>query len=139
VVAEERTEQWCRLLLRRYGVMFRDLLANESAAPSWQELVRSYRRLEARGEIRGGRFVAGVAGEQYALTEAVARLRSAADAADDKPLVLPATDPLNFTGRIGAGPRVPALPGQSIVIVQGQVKVHTPADNAHVRSSAFRR
>src|SRR5262249_19423962 len=71
VAAEERAEHWSRLLLRRYGVMFRDLLANESAAPPWQELVRSYRRLEARGEIRGGRFVAGVAGEQYALPEAI--------------------------------------------------------------------
>jgi ATP-dependent Lhr-like helicase len=127
VPAEERAEHWCRLLLRRYGVMFRDLLANESAAPPWQELVRCYRRLEARGEIRGGRFVAGVAGEQYALPEAVTRLRSAADSADDKPLVLPATDPLNLTGRIAAGPRVPALPGHSIVLMQGDLKPLEPA------------
>lgn len=126
VPAEERTEGWCRLLLRRYGVMFRDLLANESAAPSWGELVRTYRRLEARGEIRGGRFVAGVAGEQYALPEAVPLLRSAADEPDEKPLVLPATDPLNFTGRICPGPRVPALPGQLIVVVRGEVKAYEP-------------
>jgi ATP-dependent Lhr-like helicase len=126
VPATERTEHWCRLLLRRYGVMFRDLLANESAAPPWGELVRSYRRLEARGDIRGGRFVAGVGGEQYALPEAVSLLRSAADADDEKPLVLPATDPLNFTGRIGAGPRVPALPGQLIVVARGEVKGYEP-------------
>jgi ATP-dependent Lhr-like helicase len=73
--SDERTDQWCRLLLRRYGVMFRDLLFNESAAPPWSSLVRTYRRLEARGEIRGGRFVAGVAGEQYALPEAITALR----------------------------------------------------------------
>jgi ATP-dependent Lhr-like helicase len=127
VAADERAEHWCRLLLRRYGVMFRDLLANESAAPSWQELVRAYRRLEARGEIRGGRFVAGVAGEQYALADVIPVLRSAADAADEQPLVLSATDPLNLSGRIGSGPRVPALPGQSIVLVQGQVRAHDRA------------
>jgi ATP-dependent Lhr-like helicase len=113
VAAPERVELWCRLLLRRYGIMFRDLLANESAAPSWQELVRMYRRLEARGEIRGGRFVADVSGEQYALSEVVPILRSAADL-PDQPVSLPATDPLNLTGRIGTGQRVPALPGHTI-------------------------
>jgi ATP-dependent Lhr-like helicase len=122
--ADERTEHWCRLLLVRYGVMFRDLLANESAAPSWQELVRAYRRLEARGEIRGGRFVANVAGEQYALPEVIPMLRSAAELLHQHALVLPATDPLNLTGRIGSPVRVPALPGHWIVIVQGEVKEH---------------
>jgi ATP-dependent Lhr-like helicase len=122
VPAAERTEHWCRLLLRRYGVMFRDLLANESAAPSWQELVRTYRRLEARGEVRGGRFVAAVAGEQYALPEVIPLLRSAGDSAGAEPLLLPATDPLNLTGRVGSAPRVPALPGQAIVVDQGIVK-----------------
>jgi ATP-dependent Lhr-like helicase len=125
--AEERVEHWCRLLLRRYGIMFRDLLANESAAPSWQELVRTYRRLEARGEIRGGRFVAGVAGEQYALPEVIPVLRSAVDDRDQTPRVLPATDPLNFTGRISPGPRVPAQPGYSIVMFQGKVQAHESA------------
>jgi ATP-dependent Lhr-like helicase len=120
VEAEERTEQWCRLLLRRYGVMFRDLLANESASPSWQELVRTYRRLEARGEIRGGRFVANVSGEQYALSEVIPLLRSVADLPEE-PVVLPATDPLNLSGRIGSCPRIPASPGHSIVIAGGQI------------------
>jgi ATP-dependent helicase Lhr and Lhr-like helicase len=126
VADDERTEQWCRLLLRRYGVMFRDLLANESAAPPWHMLVRTYRRLEARGEIRGGRFVAGVAGEQYALPEFIPILRSAGDEADEKPLILPATDPLNLTARISPGPRVPALPGQLIVVAGGKVGAHVP-------------
>jgi ATP-dependent Lhr-like helicase len=125
-LAEERTEQWCRLLLRRYGVVFRDLLANESA-PSWQELLRTYRRLEARGEIRGGRFVGGVAGEQYALAEVIPMLRSATLEPEERPLILPATDPLNFSGRIISGPRVPALPGHLIVIAGGEVKAYEPA------------
>ena len=127
VAADERTEHWCRLLLRRYGVMCRDLLANEWAAPPWQELVRTYRRLEARGEIRGGRFVAGIAGEQYALPEVIPLLRSATDDPEEPPYTLPATDPLNFTGRIGSGPRVPALPGQAIVIAHGQVQAREAA------------
>jgi ATP-dependent Lhr-like helicase len=134
IAPEERTEAWCRLLLRRYGVMFRDLLANESAAPSWQELVRTYRRLEARGEIRGGRFVAGVAGEQYALPEVIPILRSMGENAEEPGLVLPGTDPLNLTGGIGPGPRVPALPGQLIVVAGGVVKGHEPAMGAGLSS-----
>ena len=105
--------------------MFRDLLANESAAPSWGELVRTYRRLEARGEIRGGRFVAGVAGEQYALAEVIPMLRSVGDDSTLPALTLPATDPLNFTGRIGSAPRVPALAGYAIAIAHGQI---TPSE-----------
>jgi ATP-dependent Lhr-like helicase len=132
VAPEERTEHWCRLLLRRYGVMFRDLLASESAAPSWQDLVRTYRRLEARGEIRGGRFVAGVAGEQYALPEVIQTLRLVANHPEEAPIILPATDPLNFSGRISAGPRVPALPRQHIAIVGGRVNVHGAASPGHV-------
>ena len=124
---DERTEHWCRLLLRRYGVMFRDLLANESAAPPWAALVRTYRRLEARGEIRGGRFVSGVAGEQYALPEVIPFLRSASAEPDGKPLILAATDPLNLTGRIGPSLRVPASPGYAIVLSQGEMKALQPA------------
>jgi ATP-dependent Lhr-like helicase len=127
VAAEERTNQWCKLLLRRYGVVFRDLLGNEAAAPPWGELIRAYRRQEARGEVRGGRFVAGVAGEQYALADAVPRLRAAEGDEREAPLVLPATDPLNLTGRIGPGPRVPALPGNAIVLAEGSVRAHDRA------------
>jgi ATP-dependent Lhr-like helicase len=108
--------------------MFRDLLANESAAPSWGSLVRTYRRLEARGEVRGGRFVADVAGEQYALTEVIPPLRLAVASPDDRPLVLPATDPLNFTGRVGSESRVPALPGRIIRIVEGKVTAQEETD-----------
>src|SRR2546425_3379087 len=107
--------------------MSRDWPVSESAARGWRALVRVCRRLEARGEIRGGRFVAGVAGEQYALPEAIPMLRSAADPPDDESLVLSATDPLNFTGRISKGARVPALPGHMIVIAQGTSRAQEPA------------
>ena len=100
---EKRIENWCRLLLRRYGVMFRELIANESAAPRWGELVRIYRRLEARGEIRYGRFVDGVAGEQFALPETIPLLRAGGESSAAL-VELPATDPINLTGRIMAGP-----------------------------------
>jgi ATP-dependent Lhr-like helicase len=116
---ESRVESWCRLLLRRYGIVFRDLLANDSAAPRWGELVRVYRRLEARGEIRYGRFVGGVASEQFALPETIQLLRAGGESST--PLELLATDPINLTGRIRTGVRVPALPGRSIAIVNGEL------------------
>ena len=72
----EADEGFARQLLRRYGVMLRDLLARETRAPSWRVLLGIYRRLEARGEIRGGRFVEGFTGEQFALPEAVEALRT---------------------------------------------------------------
>jgi ATP-dependent helicase Lhr and Lhr-like helicase len=135
---DRRTEEWCRLLLRRYGVMFRDLIANESSAPRWGVLVWTYRRLEARGEIRGGRFVSGVAGEQYALPEAIALLRSS-DHSNSSTLILPATDPLNLTGRIGNGTRVPALPGHSIAISNGHLKLSDSAGRLEVALAALPR
>jgi ATP-dependent Lhr-like helicase len=118
-----RIESWCRLLLRRYGVVFRDLLERESAAPPWFELVRMYRTLEARGEVRGGRFVAQVAGEQFALAETISRLRQKNDD-DTARCLLPATDPLNLFGRAGGGTKVPALPGNRIVIEGGRLVAH---------------
>ncbi len=76
ITGEARTEAIARALLKRYGVVFRALLARESRLPTWRELVMVYRRLEARGEIRGGRFVGGFGGEQFALPDAVGRLRA---------------------------------------------------------------
>jgi ATP-dependent helicase Lhr and Lhr-like helicase len=97
--ADNVVELRARALLRRYGVVFRRLLAREAGAPSWRELVLAYRRLEARGEIRGGRFVAGMAGEQFALPEAVGLLRAVRR---EEPrgieVVLSAADPLNLVG-----------------------------------------
>ncbi len=108
-----------RVLLRRYGVVFRKLLERESGLPPWRELFYVYRRMEARGEIRGGRFVSGFAGEQFALEEAADALRSTArDAAHDR-VSISAADPLNLAGIVTGGERVPALAGNRLLFEQG--------------------
>jgi ATP-dependent helicase Lhr and Lhr-like helicase len=118
---QERAEQWARLLLKRYGVMFRDLLARESVAPPWRQLLPIYRRLEMRGEIRGGRFVAGVGGEQFALSEAVEALRKMRDEpADETWSVISASDPLNLVGIVVPGPRVPAKRANRLLYLNGR-------------------
>jgi ATP-dependent helicase Lhr and Lhr-like helicase len=117
----ERVEQWAWLLLRRYGVMFRDLLARESLAPTWGEMLGIYRRLEMRGEIRGGRFVSGVGGEQFALPEAVEQLRKVRDdSSTENWSVISAVDPLNLVGVLTVGVRVPALRSNRIVFLGGR-------------------
>ncbi|MGH2398812.1 MAG: Lhr family helicase, partial [bacterium] len=117
---EERSEVIARQLLRRYGVVFRDLLARERVAPPWRILVQIYRRWEAQGQIRGGRFVAGLTGEQYALPEAVEALRAVRRAAEDAvPVVISAADPLNMVGLILPGARIPASSGQAIAFRNG--------------------
>jgi ATP-dependent Lhr-like helicase len=100
-----------RSLLRRYGVVFRRLLERESLLPPWRELARVYRRLEARGEVRGGRFVDGFSGEQWALPEAVGKLRATRkDEGSKSELVsVSAADPLNLIGIAVPGPRLAAL------------------------------
>jgi ATP-dependent Lhr-like helicase len=98
-----------RSLLHRYGVVFRRLLTRETAVAPWRELTRVYRRLEARGEIRGGRFVSGMAGEQYALPDAVPVLREVRrTAATGAFYAVSTADPLNLAGIVTAGTRVPA-------------------------------
>jgi len=100
-------ETLARTLLRRYGVVFRRVLTREPTAAPWRDLTRVYRRLEARGEIRGGRFVAGMSGEQFALPEAVERLREVRRVPTDGTLVtISAADPLNLAGIITAGDRI---------------------------------
>ena len=107
-------------LLRRYGVVFPELLVRESNAPRWRDLVRVYRRAEARGEIRGGRFVANFVGEQYAIPEAVERLRNIRRTDnDDRFIVLSACDPLNLAGITSPGSRVPALLDNKVVYRNG--------------------
>jgi ATP-dependent Lhr-like helicase len=122
-----RLEAWCRLLVRRYGVVFRDLLTRESAAPAWSELVPYFRRLELRGEIRGGRFVARVAGEQYGLESTISRLREARERRQNRPAtaddwcVLSAADPLNLAGIITSQARLTANPRNAFVLHGGRV------------------
>jgi ATP-dependent Lhr-like helicase len=114
-------EQIAWILLRRYGVLFRRLLEREPDwLPPWHVLVRALRRLEAQGHIRGGRFVGGIPGEQYALPEAVSALRSVRKRALDEQLIsLSAADPLNLVGTLLPGPRVPALAGNRILLRDG--------------------
>ncbi len=115
-------EQWAWLLLRRWGVVFRDLLLKEPGAPKWWQLLQAFRRLEARGEIRGGRFISGVGGEQYALPHVVARLRQLRlndhEHAEEW-LLLSAADPLNLVGIISEGPRVPSHATNQLVYHNG--------------------
>ncbi len=121
LAAEERAERWAWLLLRRYGVMFRDLLTRESVAPAWRDLLPVYRRLEMRGEIRGGRFVSGVGGEQFALPEAVEQLRKHRDEpATEAWCVISAVDPLNLVGIVTRDARVPAVRGSRMVLCNGR-------------------
>jgi ATP-dependent Lhr-like helicase len=109
-------------LLRRYGVICRRLLTRETAGVPWRDLVRVYRRLEARGEIRGGRFVSGVSGEQFALPDAVERLREIRrSGADNRLIVISGADPLNLTGILSTGERIRTSTGTRIVYRNGVV------------------
>ncbi|PYQ30922.1 MAG: ATP-dependent DNA helicase, partial [Acidobacteria bacterium] len=104
-----------RAFLRRYGIVFRRMLTRESNAAPWRELARIYRRLEARGEIRGGRFVNGMSGEQFALPEAVERLREIRRTErDGKLIIINAADPLNLAGILTPDDRVRAIPANRI-------------------------
>ena len=101
-------------------MVFRALLARETIAPPWQDLLKVYRKLEARGEIRGGRFVAGHYGEQFALADAVEGLRAIRKQADPEEIcAVSAADPLNLVGIITPGPKLPALPGNRILYKAG--------------------
>jgi ATP-dependent Lhr-like helicase len=117
---ETRTEQLARQYVKRYGVVFRDLLARETHAPPWRDLLRVYRRLEMRGELRGGRFCGGFVGEQFAAPEAVEALRAVRKEPRRGEIVrLSACDPLNLVGILTPGPRVPATLANTVVFVDG--------------------
>lgn len=118
---QQRIEQIARTLLSRYGVVFRKLLDRENALPSWRDLLYVFRRLEARGEIRGGRFVQGFAGEHFALPEAVSLLREVRKKQGDEQLItISSADPLNLTGIITPGKRIAAQPGHRILYKDGK-------------------
>jgi ATP-dependent Lhr-like helicase len=135
-------EAACWMLLRRYGIVVRDVLAREANLPPWRELLGGFRRLEDRGEIRGGRFVDGFLGEQFALPVAVDSVRALRrlDAAHDanpqsriaqdriapETITLSAADPLNLVGILVPGDRVPAISGNSVTYRDG-VALPVPA------------
>ena len=118
-------ESCCWMLLRRYGVVFRDLLVRETNLPRWRELQIGYRRLEDRGEIRGGRFVDGFLGEQFALPVAVESLRAHRKLPmhSGERVVIAAADPLNLVGIIVPGERIPAISGRSVTFRDGVLDV----------------
>jgi ATP-dependent Lhr-like helicase len=133
---EQREPEWleklARQYLRRYGIVFRDLLAREPRSPPWRELLQIYRRLEARGEIRGGRFAQAFSGEQFALPEAVDAIRAVRKIpkAGEERVSLSACDPLNLVGILTPGARVPAMPQNRVVYLDG-----VPEDGAALRSA----
>jgi ATP-dependent Lhr-like helicase len=126
VERDRALEAACRMLLARYGVVFRELATREDILPPWRELLAVLRRLEARGEVRGGRFVDGFLGEQFALPVAVESLRAEARRPErGETVVVAAADPLNLVGVLVPGERVPAVTGRSVTYRDG-VPVHTP-------------
>ncbi|MBV8051883.1 MAG: DEAD/DEAH box helicase [Acidobacteriaceae bacterium] len=121
------SEATCWMLLKRYGIVFRDLLARETNLPKWRELQIAFRRLEDRGEIRGGRFVDGFLGEQFALPVAVESLRATRRMPPSgETIMLSASDPLNLVGIIVPGERVPAISGRTVTFRDG-IAVQEPA------------
>lgn len=137
-------ETFARLLLRRWGVVLRDLLARESLAPPWRDLLVALRRMEARGEIRGGRFVAGLPGEQFALPEAVQLLRAVRrlEQTPEQVRISPA-DPLNLLGIILPGPRLSALASGALLLRTGagllEPASNPPALSHNLESSSLPR
>ncbi len=125
-------EATCWMLLKRYGIVFRDLLSRETNLPKWRELQMAFRRLEDRGEIRGGRFVDGFLGEQFALPVAVESLRATRKLPKTgEMIVLSAADPLNLVGILVPGERVPAISGKTVTFNDG-VAIRDAMSESHV-------
>ncbi|MEW8091740.1 MAG: DEAD/DEAH box helicase [Candidatus Thiodiazotropha endolucinida] len=117
----QRIELIAHTLLTRYGVVFRKLLERESDLPPWRDLLYCFRRLEARGEIRGGRFVEGFAGEHFALPEAVSLMREVRKRKDAEEMIsIGSADPLNLTGIVTPGKRITAQAGHRILYKDGK-------------------
>jgi ATP-dependent Lhr-like helicase len=112
---EAAIESACAVLLRRYGVVFRDLMERETAMPRWRELLGMFRRMEARGTVRGGRFVSGFGGEQFALPEALESLRATRKRESViGPVTFSAADPMNLAGIVISGEREAAISGRCV-------------------------
>ena len=133
----DATSEWAWQLLRRWGVVFRDLLSNEDGAPAWFELLQVFRRLEARGEIRGGRFITGVGGEQFALAESVQKLRQLRDDGPQHELVIiSAADPLNLVGVLSRHARVPRVAGNRVAYLNGVPIAANRGGNTEILAAA---
>jgi ATP-dependent helicase Lhr and Lhr-like helicase len=129
-------EAACWMLLRRYGIVIRDVLARESNLPSWRELLMGFRRLEDRGEIRGGRFVDGFLGEQFALPVAVESVRAMRSLPlSEETITLSAADPLNLVGILVPGDRVPAISGRTVSYRDGAAIAAATAETSSQRES----
>jgi ATP-dependent Lhr-like helicase len=116
----ELEEKLAWQFLNRYGVVFRDLVVREPLSPPWRDLLMLYRRFEARGEVRGGRFVHGFTGEQFALPEALDVARAVRRSEPNGEVIrLAAVDPLNLTGVVTPGARVPAMLGKYVLYRDG--------------------
>jgi ATP-dependent Lhr-like helicase len=125
----QSVESVCWVLLKRYGVVFRELLTRESFQHTWRELLIALRRLEDRGEVRGGRFVNGFLGEQFALPVAVDSLRaSRSQPPSGEVITISAADPLNLVGIIVPGPKVPAISGRFVSYRDGVAVDSFPGD-----------
>jgi ATP-dependent helicase Lhr and Lhr-like helicase len=139
IEADGRTaalEATCRMLLNRYGVVFREVLTREAILPRWREVLLALRRLEDRGEIRGGRFVSGFIGEQFALPVAVESLRATRDQqASGETITISAADPLNLVGIVVPGERVPAISGRFVAFRDG-VPAEAPGRSIEIDSIA---
>jgi ATP-dependent helicase Lhr and Lhr-like helicase len=127
---EAEIESACWMLLRRYGVVFRDLLQRETTIPRWRDLVGMFRRLEARGNVRGGRFVNGFGGEQFALPDAVVSLRESRSRPLPDAVTVAAADPLNLAGIVVPGERPAAVPGKTLTFLEGALNEsnHLPVE-----------
>jgi len=137
VAASDRRAQvqrWCQVLLARYGVVFRDLLTRESASPPWYELVREFRRMELRGEARGGRFITGVGGEQFGSDNSVSQLRKIRDTEPSGEwTIICAADPLNLAGILDNNARVTANHKNMLVLRDGRFVAAQQAGNVEFR------
>jgi ATP-dependent helicase Lhr and Lhr-like helicase len=128
-------EATCWMLLKRYGVVFREVIARETIVPRWRELLIAFRRLEDRGEVRGGRFVGGFMGEQFALPMAVESLRAMRKSeAAGEIVTISAADPLNLVGVLLPGDRVSAVSGKTVTFRDG-VPLETDDSSTHFTNS----
>ncbi len=131
-------ESAARMLLNRYGVVFRDLLVLESNIPRWGILLRMLRRLEDRGSVRGGRFVAGFGGEQFALPEVLDSLRTTRNHEFKGGVTIAGADPVNMIGILIRGERVPAIPGRTFVVTNESLAASEPIGSRHAEPARSR-